>query len=233
MLCPLTSCLPACRLSVALPRLPACPPTIPPTHPPTPCSPASRSFAEAQAKRQQLELAYEFVDSPQLGAAEWREARQYDVVTCMFALHYFFVTEQALKQVRGGGAACRAGLGCVQGGGGGECAAVQSEALHCTPAVHPRLDLPCLRLCLLWPLLRLLCPLLRLLRRAVPAQCVHQPEGGRLLHWHSARRQAHQRLHPQVSARPERSHCCPPTCPALLCHCLHASCCLQCNRPTV
>ena len=44
------------------------------------------------------------MDSPQLGASEWREARQYDVVTCMFAIHYFFVTEQALKQVRAGGA---------------------------------------------------------------------------------------------------------------------------------
>lgn len=32
--------------------------------------------------------------------SEWREDRQYDVVTCMFAIHYFFVTEAALKQVR-------------------------------------------------------------------------------------------------------------------------------------
>lgn len=37
---------------------------------------------------------------PQLGVSEWREERQYDVVTCMFAIHYFFVTEAALKQVR-------------------------------------------------------------------------------------------------------------------------------------
>jgi mRNA (guanine-N7-)-methyltransferase len=59
---------------------------------------ARKRFAEAQAKRRHQELAYEFVDSPQLGASEWREARQYDVVTCMFAIHYFFVTEQVLKQ---------------------------------------------------------------------------------------------------------------------------------------
>jgi len=26
----------------------------------------------------------------------WREPRLYDVVTCMFALHYFFVSEQTL-----------------------------------------------------------------------------------------------------------------------------------------
>lgn len=46
---------------------------------------------------------------PQLGVSEWREDRQYDVVTCMFAIHYFFVTEQALKQVgRGPSPACAA-----------------------------------------------------------------------------------------------------------------------------
>lgn len=35
--------------------------------------------------------------------SEWREERQYGVVTCMFAIHYFFVTERALKQVRAAG----------------------------------------------------------------------------------------------------------------------------------
>jgi len=39
------------------------------------------------------------VDTPALGLSEWREERQYDAVTCMFAIHYFFVSEQALKQV--------------------------------------------------------------------------------------------------------------------------------------
>ena len=46
---------------------------------------------------------------PQLGVSEWREERQYDVVTCMFAIHYFFVTERALKQVGGGGGGQGAG----------------------------------------------------------------------------------------------------------------------------
>ena len=40
----------------------------------------------------------EFEDSPNLGIKEWKEPQQYDVVTCMFALHYFFVSETALKQ---------------------------------------------------------------------------------------------------------------------------------------
>lgn len=56
-------------------------------------------FAEAVKKRPGQELRYEFVDSSLLGTAEWKEAVQYDVITCMFAIHYFFVTEQALKQV--------------------------------------------------------------------------------------------------------------------------------------
>ncbi|EIE26052.1 hypothetical protein COCSUDRAFT_61044 [Coccomyxa subellipsoidea C-169] len=41
-------------------------------------------------------LEAEFVDSDQLGLSLWREPRQYDAVTCMFAIHYFFVTERAL-----------------------------------------------------------------------------------------------------------------------------------------
>jgi len=42
--------------------------------------------------------ACEFTDTPDLGIKEWKEPREYDVVTCMFALHYFFVSESALKQ---------------------------------------------------------------------------------------------------------------------------------------
>jgi hypothetical protein len=38
----------------------------------------------------------EFVDTDQLGQAEWREPQQFDAVTCMFAIHYFFVSERAL-----------------------------------------------------------------------------------------------------------------------------------------
>jgi hypothetical protein len=60
--------------------------------------PAHRRFAEARQKRPAQDLRYEFVDTPLLGTAEWREPQQYDVVTCMFAVHYFFVTEQTLKQ---------------------------------------------------------------------------------------------------------------------------------------
>ncbi len=60
----------------------------------------ARSFEEARSKRPHAELRYEFVDSPLLGLEEWREPQQYDVVTCMFAIHYFFVSEPALKQVR-------------------------------------------------------------------------------------------------------------------------------------
>ena len=65
------------------------------------------SFEEARAKRggSTAELAYEFVDTPSLGLEEWREPREYDAVTCMFAIHYFFVSERALKQVRAGGRA--------------------------------------------------------------------------------------------------------------------------------
>ncbi|KAL4442986.1 hypothetical protein ABPG77_008477 [Micractinium sp. CCAP 211/92] len=59
---------------------------------------AKKRFAEAQAKRPNQQLDYQFVDTPSLGLEEWREPAQYDVVTCMFAIHYFFVSEAALKQ---------------------------------------------------------------------------------------------------------------------------------------
>ncbi len=44
------------------------------------------------------QLCAEFVDSPELGQSAWAEPRQYDAVTVMFAIHYFFVSEAALKQ---------------------------------------------------------------------------------------------------------------------------------------
>lgn len=59
---------------------------------------ARKRFAEAKTKRPQQQLDYAFVDSPALGVEEWKEAEPYDAVTCMFAIHYFFVSEQALKQ---------------------------------------------------------------------------------------------------------------------------------------
>lgn len=43
-------------------------------------------------------LRAEFVDSDQLGASEWREPWQYDAITCMFAIHYFFVSQAALHR---------------------------------------------------------------------------------------------------------------------------------------
>ncbi len=38
------------------------------------------------------------MDSDQLGASEWREPWQYDAITCMFAIHYFFVSPAALHR---------------------------------------------------------------------------------------------------------------------------------------
>ena len=43
----------------------------------------------------------EFEPSDILGVQDWVDepgAPQYDVATCMFAIHYFFVTEAGLKQ---------------------------------------------------------------------------------------------------------------------------------------
>jgi mRNA (guanine-N7-)-methyltransferase len=61
---------------------------------------ARKRYEEARAKPQQTPLLTrcEFLDTPNLGLEEWKESQQYDVVTCMFALHYFFVSEAALKQ---------------------------------------------------------------------------------------------------------------------------------------
>lgn len=61
---------------------------------------ARQRYEEACGKHRQtpLQTRCEFLDTPNLGLQEWKEAQQYDVVTCMFALHYFFVSEAALKQ---------------------------------------------------------------------------------------------------------------------------------------
>lgn len=39
----------------------------------------------------------DFEDTPLLGQQEWREAAPYDAITCMFAIHYFFASEKAIK----------------------------------------------------------------------------------------------------------------------------------------
>lgn len=40
----------------------------------------------------------DFMDSSLLGIEEFKDGTLYDAVTCMFALHYFFVSEKALRQ---------------------------------------------------------------------------------------------------------------------------------------
>ncbi len=45
----------------------------------------------------QKPLQAEFEVFSELGQAEWSDGRQYDVVTCMFAMHYFFACEHSLK----------------------------------------------------------------------------------------------------------------------------------------
>ncbi len=58
-----------------------------------------RRYEEALQKRNTTCLRCDFVATPDLGLREWREEEVFDVVTSMFAIHYFFVSEQALKQV--------------------------------------------------------------------------------------------------------------------------------------
>ena len=43
------------------------------------------------------DIAADFEDTPLLGQREWREELQYDAITCMFAIHYFFESEKAIK----------------------------------------------------------------------------------------------------------------------------------------
>ena len=46
-------------------------------------------------------LEAEFLASPELGLSVWQEPREYDAVTCMFALHYFFASEKTLHMFLG------------------------------------------------------------------------------------------------------------------------------------
>ena len=43
------------------------------------------------------DIEAEFEDTPMLGQQEWKEPIQYDAITCMFAIHYFFQSEKAIK----------------------------------------------------------------------------------------------------------------------------------------
>lgn len=60
---------------------------------------ARKRFDELLQQQPGLQLRAEFVASPELGLSEWKEPQQYDAVTCMFAIHYFFVSEAALRQL--------------------------------------------------------------------------------------------------------------------------------------
>jgi mRNA (guanine-N7-)-methyltransferase len=59
---------------------------------------ARQRYEELRRERPAARTTCQFADTPALGLQEWKEDRQYDVVTCMFALHYFFVAEKALHQ---------------------------------------------------------------------------------------------------------------------------------------
>lgn len=43
------------------------------------------------------DIQADFEDTPMLGQKQWREELQYDAITCMFAIHYFFESEKAIK----------------------------------------------------------------------------------------------------------------------------------------
>lgn len=62
---------------------------------------ARRRFQEMRVKRQRMnrgaDIAADFEDTPLLGQQEWKEPEQYDAITCMFAIHYFFASEKAIK----------------------------------------------------------------------------------------------------------------------------------------
>ena len=55
-------------------------------------------YQQALAGKRQVGTVVEFEDSSILGIEEFREKEPFDAVTCMFALHYFFVSEKALKR---------------------------------------------------------------------------------------------------------------------------------------
>ncbi|KAG1676935.1 hypothetical protein FOA52_014811 [Chlamydomonas sp. UWO 241] len=60
---------------------------------------ASKRFEEQKSKMayRNAKLFAEFEVCDALGTAEWTDGQEYDVVTCMFAMHYFFEEEEALK----------------------------------------------------------------------------------------------------------------------------------------
>lgn len=43
------------------------------------------------------DIEADFEDTPLLGQQEWKEPSQFDAITCMFAIHYFFESEKAIK----------------------------------------------------------------------------------------------------------------------------------------
>lgn len=62
---------------------------------------ARRRFQEMKVKRRNMnrgaDIQADFEDTPMLGQKQWREELQYDAITCMFAIHYFFESEKAIK----------------------------------------------------------------------------------------------------------------------------------------
>lgn len=174
-----------------------------------------RRLAEAQQKRRGAELQCDFVATPDLGIKEWREEEQYDVVTCMFAIHYFFVSEAALKQVPGAGN-CRGsgGLGEQEGeclsqamcrlGGAGRCKPAAPGAGRRVLRRRAAVCLACSKQS------QLLASASAASAPSVPAQRVHQPEGGRLLLGDGARRQARERVHPPRARAVRGAHAAHP-----------------------
>lgn len=57
---------------------------------------AQKRYAEAIQKRPDIQLTAEFMATENLGKREVKLDRQFDVVTCMFAIHYFFASKVAL-----------------------------------------------------------------------------------------------------------------------------------------
>eukprot|EP00192_Tetraselmis_astigmatica_P011523 CAMPEP_0117693476 /NCGR_PEP_ID=MMETSP0804-20121206/26897_1 /TAXON_ID=1074897 /ORGANISM="Tetraselmis astigmatica, Strain CCMP880" /LENGTH=374 /DNA_ID=CAMNT_0005507025 /DNA_START=305 /DNA_END=1427 /DNA_ORIENTATION=- len=64
---------------------------------------AKRRYHELcqKKRRNPIQTFVEFEDTEQLGLGEWQEPEPFDAVTCMFAIHYFFVSEAALKNMLG------------------------------------------------------------------------------------------------------------------------------------
>lgn len=56
---------------------------------------AQKRYSEAIQKRPDIQLTAEFAATEDLGKREVNLGRQFDVVTCMFAIHYFFASKAA------------------------------------------------------------------------------------------------------------------------------------------